>query len=408
MSIPKQGGDWILPLLLLAILLATFLLAAASVFAQTFTVLYSFKGPPDGVGPWGGLRLDGSGTLYGTTEQGGASYHGTVFKLSPRGKETVLYSFLAGYGSEPESTLVRDVKGTLYGTTYRGGAHNLGAVFKLDRKGNETVLHSFDWSDGAYPNAVIGDARGILYGSTSMGGASSGCGTVFRMDAAGRETVLYNFAGGADGCSPYGALFRDSSGNLYGTTYEGGDSSCQRGGCGTVFKVDTAGTETVLYAFTYQGGDGAYPYAGVVRDKAGIFYGTTFGGGEPNCGGGYGCGTVFKLDTSGKETVLYQFTSTGGDGSGPVASVTLDNAGNIYGTTLGGGDPNCGEFGCGIVFKLDTAGKETVLHTFTSSNDGAYPRAGLIRDAAGNLYGVAESGGRPKCGDCGTVFRLTP
>jgi uncharacterized repeat protein (TIGR03803 family) len=377
---------------------------------QTFKVLYSFKGAPDGRGPLGGLMLDDSGNIYGTTNSGGVSYDGTVFRLNSSERETVLYNFRAGYGDRPNSALARDANGTLYGTTLYGGAHQCGAVFKLDSKGNETVLHSFSLrSDGCWPNAVIRDARGILFGSTYVGGNTgcsySGCGVVFKMDPDGNETVLYRFTGGTDGGGPSGVLVRDAAGNLYGTTAQGGDLACNRGvGCGTVFKLDTAGRETALYSFTQTGGDGAFPDSGLRRDQAGVLYGTTYGGGNPSCGYA-GCGTVFKVEANGKETVLHQFTGTPGDGAYPSANVVLDSSGSMYGTTQNGGQNggNCSYSGCGVVFKLDTRGKETILHAFTGGADGASPVAGVVLDGAGDVYGTALGGGRG-----GIVFKLTP
>jgi len=203
-------------------------------------------------------------------------------------------------------------------------------------------------------------------------------------------TVLYAFQGGSDGAFPYASLLRDKSGNLYGTTSKEGSFQG-----GTVFKVDTSGTETVLHSFS--GPDGSNPYAGLIRDAVGNLYGTTYYGGV------YGYGTVFKLDTHQNETVLYSFTG-GRDGSNPAAPVLLDAAGNLYGTTEYGGAFSFRCFsGCGVVFKLSVQGKETVLHKFTGKPDGAFPSAGLLRDAAGNLYGTTTAGGNY---DAGTVFKI--
>ena len=416
MTTPGLDQRRISRMLRFALVFLMVLVASYSVHAQTFTVLYSFLGSPDGQAP-NGLIRDAKGHLYGTTFRGGASYHGSAFKLSGDGTEIVLYSFLGGYGSWPDSELTLDTKGNLYGGTYGGGAHGSGVVFKLDKKGNETVLHSFKGqsSDGAYPSNVILDEAGNLYGTTQVGGGSTGYGTVFKLDKAGRETVLYTFAEGADGEFPSAGVIRDNAGNLYGTTLLGGDLSCGGGyGCGAVFKLDTAGKETVLYGFA-GGTDGSQPYGGLTQDGAGNFYGTTSQGGDPSCGsGGSGCGTVFKLDKSGKETVLYRFTGTGEDGAYPYAGVVRDRKGNLYGATYAGGGVDCsyGEGKCGTLFKLDPAGKETVLHSFSGGPDGALP-TGLIRDAAGNLYGTAAAGGTSDCnggyfGSCGTVFKLTP
>jgi uncharacterized repeat protein (TIGR03803 family) len=202
-------------------------------------------------------------------------------------------------------------------------------------------------------------------------------------------SVLYSFMGGTDGAAPQGSLALDAQNNLYGTTYLGGNPACNFG-CGTVFKLDATGKETVLYRFT-GGADGAQPFAGVILDAHGNLYGTTFGGGV------YGQGTVFKVDTTRNETVLYSFTG-GADGAQPRAGVILDAQDNLYGTASVGGN----SLGEGTVFKVDTSGKETVLHTFAGASDGFYPQAGLLLDAQGNLYGTNSMGGQ----SCGQHRRL--
>src|ERR1019366_1278963 len=255
---------------------------------------------------------------------------------------------------------------------------------------SETVLHAFgSVPKGAYPYAgLIRDSAGNLYGTTYQGGKAN-AGVVYGVDAAGQEKVLYSFTGLADGGNPYGGVVPDSAGNLYGTTSAGGTS-----GYGVVFKLDKAGQETVLYSFT-GGADGGYSYAGVIRGSAGNLYGTTSSGG---IGQGYaGYGVVFKLSTAGQETVLYSFTG-GADGGNPGAGVIHDSAGNLYGTTTSGGTA-----GQGVVFKLSTGGQETVLYSFTGGADGGYPSAGVIRDSAGNLYGTASYGGTA---DVGVVFKV--
>jgi uncharacterized repeat protein (TIGR03803 family) len=219
-------------------------------------------------------------------------------------------------------------------------------------------------------------------------------------------TVLHAFTAFSGGRFSTASLVRDAAGNLYGTTVLGGNLACGSGsGCGVVFKLDTTGKETVLHRFT-GGVDGANPSAGLVQDAAGNLYGTTEGGGDLACGGGFGCGVVFKLGTTGKETVLHSFTG-GADGRDPNAGLVRDAAGNLYGTTRSGGDLACSVAGCGVVFKLDTTSKETVLHSFTL---GGFPEAGLLRDGAGKLYGTTFSGGSNACGGqgCGAVFKLTP
>jgi uncharacterized repeat protein (TIGR03803 family) len=365
-------------------------IATPAAQAQTYTLLHRFRvSPTDGANPHAGLIGDPAGNLYGTTDYGGAFGFGVVFKLDKTG-ETVLYSFTGGAdGGNPLAGLIRDAAGNLYGTTSYGGASGWGVVFKLDTTGAETVLDTFTpRADGVYPDAgLIGDSAGNLYGTTYDGGASNG-GVVFKLDTTRAETVLYSFTGGADGGHPEAGLIRDPAGNLYGATRWGGAF-----GCGVVFKLDTAGTETVLYSFTGRA-DGAYPVAGLIQDSAGNLYGTTYEGGAS------GLGVVFKLDTTGTETVLHTFTG-GTDGANPWAGLVRDLAGNLYGTTYDGGASNGG-----VVFKLDTTGTETVLHTFTGgAADGQYPYAGLIRDPAGNLYGTTYRGG---FAGQGVVFKIQP
>jgi uncharacterized repeat protein (TIGR03803 family) len=219
-----------------------------------------------------------------------------------------------------------------------------------------------------------------------------GCGTVFKLDTFIHETVLHIFTGGADGGVPLGGLVQDAAGDFYGTASVGGS------GAGTVFEVDTNGVFTVLYAFT-GGADGGSPQAGLVIDAAGNLYGTTAKGGA------HGFGTVFKLNTSGSESVLHSFKNFPKDGAEPVAGLVQDAAGSFYGTTKKGG-----AFKWGTVFKLTNAGKEYILYSFTGRADGRVPVSELVRDGAGNLYGTAENGGSDKCGElgCGVVFKITP
>jgi uncharacterized repeat protein (TIGR03803 family) len=386
--------------------------------SPSFVVLHSFDGA-DGANPAGGPIRDAAGNLYGTTYSGGALGYGAVFKMSPSGTETVLYSFTAGPdGARPRGGLVRNAAGDLYGTTELGGSStcpaesSCGVVFKLSPSGTETVLHTFAGADGANPLAgLIQDAAGNLYGTTVYGGAH-GNGVVFELIRcsslpSGYEfKVLHSFTGGADGYWPFAGLVRDAAGNLYGTTLYGGVH-----GEGVAFKVSPTGSETVLYSFT-GGTDGSQPLAGLIGDAAVNLYGTTtIGGSAAGVCDNRGCGTVFKLGPTGTETVLYRFTG-GADGLNPSAGLMRDAAGNLYGTTFGGSSA-CAS-GCGTVFKLDPTGTETVLHSFTGGADGAYPSEGLglIQDAGGNLYGTTSNGGATSTCDppngCGVVFRLAP
>lgn len=252
----------------------------------------------------------------------------------------------------------------------------------------EKVAYSFrNGADGVYPSAgVVRDSAGNLYGTTTYGGAY-GLGTVFKLSKHGK-TTLYNFAG-KDGAHP-GNLIRDAAGNLYGITGDGGDLSCVvQTGCGTVFKLDTKGTESVLHNFTESSMDGGNP-TGLTMDAKGNLFGTTEYGGSANVG------ILFKLDTAGKETVLYTF-SGGTDGANPTG-VIVDGAGNLYGTTSYGG-----AFTWGTVFKLNVGGKEMTLHSFASGADGGNPTGALVMDAVGNLYGTTSTGG---VAGTGTLFEI--
>jgi uncharacterized repeat protein (TIGR03803 family) len=403
---------------LLMTMLVPVVVVTQSLQAQTFRVLYSFTGSPDGSGPSGLLR-DAAGNIYGATGEGGAAGHGTVFTLNRTGKETVLYSFNGGTdGSGPDAAVVMDKQRNLYGTTYAGGSSGCfegmgcGTVFKLDKTGKETVLHRFmNGPDGSTPEGgLVWDAAGNLYGTASgaEGGGSTN-GVVFRLNKTGHLTVLYSFTGGSDGGLPQTGVLRDAEGNLYGTTSSGGVKACKTilrtFYCGVVFKLDTNGKESVLHLF----GPGAWYPAGLIQDSAGNFYGTTDLGGNPSCDFllERGCGVVFRMNTSGSFKVLRSFRGAP-SGARPSGNLIQDAADNLYGTTYYGGTGNCNDGdgkGCGTVFKLDKAGKLTMLHSFTGGADGAYPSGSLVMDANGNLYGTAWLGG--DAGD-GVVFELTP
>ena len=409
----------------IALIVSLIILALAPIAplaqAQKFTVIHKFTGPPDGGFPGGGVIVDSKGNIYGTTSEGGTGSCdggcGTVYKFSPSGKETILYSFTGanGDGKYPQGELVRDAAGNLYGTTYGGGTsgtacdgYGCGTVFKLDPDGEETVLYSFSGGvDGATPEeGVVRDSAGNLYGMTKLGGVY-GWGTVFAVDESGTETVLHSFDGAnGDGGDPVAGLILDSAGMLFGTTQGGGilNSHCIPGleiGCGTVFQVSTAGSESVLYKFTgYK--DGNTPSGNVARDSAGNLYGTSQPQPAP-----VSYGTIFELDAAGKFTVLHTFTG-GAGGADPVAGLIRDSAGNLYGTTYqgGGGGTTCQTFdgGCGVAFEYSNTGKFSILHSFTGGADGGWLFVPLALDSNGNLYGTANIGG---VGD-GTVFKITP
>lgn len=384
---------------LVALLMSIFLIVVLSAEAQEYQYIsLPAAGYGWGINPVGAPVQDEAGNIYGVTQLGDSyypPYYGTILEVTRTGKPTVLYRFTSCEEPYTLSGLAIDKAGNLYGT----GACGAGNVFKLDTTGAFTVLYNFQGDpDGEEPWAApIVDSSGNLYGTTVSGGGRGtcigGCGTVFKVDSEGNETVLYGFQGTPDGQGPESSLIEDSNGNLYGTTPYGGAY-----GWGTVFKLDTAGNETVLYSF--QGGpDGGMPFSNLLLDSQGNLYGTASEGGE------YDRGTVFKLDSSGNETVLYAFTGVA-DGYGPLAGLVAGRTGDLYGTASGGSS----DFG--VVFKLDPNGNETILHNFAGT-DGSNP-SGLLRDAAEYLYGTAYTGGSGYCNPeerypgCGVVFRIKP
>ncbi len=419
---------WLLELILMGVPVAA--------RSQTETVLYSFASTTstDGFQPAGGLLLDSSGNLFGTTVSGSHTLCdlaevygcGIVYELvkSSNGyTEQVLYSFGSSSattdGASPEAGLVTDAAGNLYGTTTYGGSPNClidigvdgcGTVFELVKSSNgytENVLYTFTGTDGAYPYAGLTmDSSGNLYGTTYNGGAC-GLGTVFELaksSGAYTEKVLYSFGcTSTDGWYPYAGLIMDAVGNLYGTTESAGGS-----GYGMVFElVNSSGdyTEKVLYNFT--GTDGQMPSGNLIFDSKWNLYGTTQGGGE------YGYGTVFELTNSlggYTEKVLYSFMGPGDyDGQTPVPGLVIDGSGNLYGTTRWGGS-YCAPQGCGIVFELvnsSGAYTEKILHRFGAASDGENPAAPLVIDSAGSLFSTTDVGGATGC-HCGTVFMVNP
>jgi uncharacterized repeat protein (TIGR03803 family) len=375
------------------------LIAAHSAPAQTLSTIYSFTGAPDGSSPEGRLVQDSTGHFYGTTSLGGAAGYGTIFKLDAMGKETVLYSFAGGADcATPIAGLVVDAAGNIYGTTELGGGKGgsgcaglgCGTVFKLSATGVETVLHRFTGgTDGAVPlGSVTLDATGNLYGSAYAGG-KYGFGTVFKLDSNGKFSVLYSFKGGADGGLPDTTPILDATGTLYGTTFWGGASRLY----GTVYKL-AGETESVLYSFKGYG-DAACPCEDrLILDSKGNLYGATW------TGGAFGVGTIFKVNKSGKETVLHSFMGVN-DGGNPLAGIIRDKAGNFYGTTTA-----YATYGFGTGFKMDPAGAVTVLYDFDPNGFQPYDsKSALVRDANGNLFGTSYSGGT---GQNGTVFQLNP
>ena len=395
--------------------------------ASVEQVLYNFSGQPDGVDPEANLIMDNAGNLYGTTRLGSGNFgngYGTVFELSPTGsgfyKETILYSFTGGSdGEEPIAGVTMDAAGNLFGTTSLGGngscTNGCGTVFKLSRGTagyTKATLHSFTGgSDGLLPSGLILDSAGNLYGTTNLSNAegvtsSPYAGTVFKLspnaDGSYTESVLYAFST-TDANSPQNpssGLTMDSAGNLYGTTANGGS-----GNFGVAFRlspsINGSYSESILFHF---GGSGSArsPAGGLVLDNLGNLYGTAE---SPYFG------VVFKLapavDGSYTQSLLHSFDGSSADGGVPTGSLIMDKLGNLYGTTQEGGAG-----GGGMVFKLSPAAggdfTEAILYNFRTGTDGGNPKAGLIFDNAGNLYGTTAYGGSDvdEGLDTGTVFEI--
>jgi uncharacterized repeat protein (TIGR03803 family) len=400
-----------------AMVAVTAVLAGGAWAASNGKLVYSFAGLGDGADPATSLTFDGAGNGYGTTVVGGSGY-GTVFELKRlsggKFQETVLYSFSGGAdGKNPYGGVIFDGAGNLYGTTVSGGSGGVcsgdgcGVVFELTNNGGiwtESVLYNFTGgNDGSGPGGgVVFDKSGNLYGTTPDGGEFSQ-GVVYELSLQGstwKQTVIHAFTGGNDGAvGSLGSLLLDPSGNFYGVSELGGAHSA-----GTVFRLSPlAGGQwkfTTLYGFAGQP-DAAFPYGGLITDGKNNFYGTTYYGGTN------GVGTVFKLDlTAKKESVLYSFAE-GTDGGYPTSTLVFDTVGNMYGTTSMGGIPACD---CGTVFELSPVRgqdtwKETVLYRFKGDPDGANPYYGLDPDPSGNLFSTTASGGNS---EAGIVFEFTP
>ncbi|MGA8533681.1 MAG: choice-of-anchor tandem repeat GloVer-containing protein [Candidatus Tumulicola sp.] len=383
---------------------------------ESFQVLHYFNGGVhDGASPRAGLK-DVNGTLYGTTLEGGGSGCGygtgcgTVFSISTSGTENIVHRFAGkADGWAPYASLT-DVNGTLYGTTRYGGGSGCvemfgcGTVYTINASGTEQVLYAFNnYANGTQPFASLINVNGKLYGTTWHGGPSSN-GTVYSITKSGTEKVLHNFAGSPDGALPFANLV-NVNGILYGTTWGGGSGCGPSAGCGTVYKISKTGVKKVLYSFK-SGSDGANPNAGLIAVN-GMLYGTT----SPFVGCGSssgGCGTVFRISTTGSEKPLHQFGEAS-DGSQPLAGL-INVKGTLYGVTETGGAASGCSFhgGCGTVYSITTSGSENVLHNFSGA-DGAYPVANL-NYVGGTFYGTTSEGGHEckSTGGCGTVFALTP
>jgi len=409
----------------------------------TVTTIHSFDHTKEGANPSASLILSSSGAMYGTTEAGGdlsCAYIstlegcGTIFSTDTSGDVSTLHSFTGTDGAYPVAALLSATGGTLYGTTLYGGSNysscdvggtttlaGCGTIFTYDSAGNFTSIYSFgpyNSSIGVGPDApLIQASDGMFYGTAYVGGntacagstgtvSRSGCGAIFDLTATSAPASLHAFAG-SEGAYP-GAALLPLNGNFYSTTAGGGTLNCTSyasPGCGTIFEMTPGGAITSLYAFS--GSDGADPSSTLTLASDGSMYGTTsFGGGIAcNISGPYsGCGTVFKIDAAGHFTSLHSFS--GPDGAYPNRIMQASD-GNFYGTTFGGGDAACaGKYGpgCGVVFRMDSAGNVTVLYAFTGASDGSWPAAGLIVGADSNLYGSTQYGG---VNDDGVLFRIS-
>jgi len=372
--------------------------------AQTFTVLHQFDGQvDDGAFPQGSIIRDAAGNLYGTT-----SLPGTLFKISANGTESVL-AFVNGseLGDSPTGSLALDGAGNLYGVAEEGSG-GAGTIFKVSPKGQGTVLFSFQGGlDNTNPKGPAGGvllgSNGNIFGAAQFGNDLAcfvGCGSIFRLDSTGGMHFLHKFTGGADGSNPIGPLVRDASGNLYGVAQSGGDHLCAQfflkthDGCGVVFKIDHHGVFTVLHTFT-GGKAGAVPQGGLLLDASGNLYGATLTGGILKNG------IIYKVASDGTYTVLHRFIGT--DGETPNGGLVADANGNLFGTTQLGGDGQNG-----TVFEVSPSGVLTVLHNFEGLEDGAFPLAGLFRDQDGHLYGTVVTTGLIERIQGGNVFEITP
>lgn len=377
--------------------------------AQTFTTLVTFNGS-NGSYPGTSLVQGTDGDLYGTTAAG----LGTIFRMTLNGSLETLYSFGGQDGAYPVGlSLATDEN--FYGTTTEGGSYvgcsaGCGTVFKITRNGVLTTLHDFDSTDGSYPaGGVVQGTDGSFYGVTEYGGTNScagyapGCGTIFKITSQGTLTILHSF-NGTDGSQPIGGLAEGIDGNLYGTTLSGGVNNA-----GTVFRITSKGALTILYSFCAQAGctDGQSPFAGLFQATDGNFYGTTASGGSNYCYYGQQSGTVFKITPAGKLTTLHSFCSS--EGRIPEAPLVQATDGKLYGAAKFGGNGSNGNCtavfdpGCGTIFKIPINGVlTTAVHTF-NWNDGDTPSAGLVQATNGILYGTTANGGNGSYPE-GTIF----
>jgi uncharacterized repeat protein (TIGR03803 family) len=362
--------------------------------ASTYKVIYRFDGDDGGIPQSPLIAIKGK--LYGGTAYGGKSNCGVVFSLSTAGTDEKALHVFDTDGCNPVGLTY--AKKSLYCVTYKGGKDDEGAVVRLKESGKEVWSDSFAGvPDEENPDGGVIFFKKETYGTTSAGGSvcgGDGCGTIFKVSKKGQASIIYQFQGEEkgqyDGSTPYAGLVA-AGGTLYGTTAFGGDHDG-----GTVFSVTTSGKENVVYSFLSVEYDAQRPDSALI-DIGGTLYGTS------EYGGKNGLGTVFSVTTGGTENVIHSFGS-GKDGWFPQASLVNVN-GTLYGTTVSGGSSSTCSDGCGTIFKLSTSGGETILHNFQGGKDGELPRAGLLF-YKGKLYGTTQQGGGSN--NDGTVFELTP
>lgn len=378
---------WRLPVLLAGL----GLMLAGSAPAQSFSILHQFSGGTnDGSQPiWMHLIQASDGNFYGTTEYGGVSNAGTIFKTTPTGSLTVLHQFKGGAANDgqfPEAGLAQGSDGNFYGTTYEGGTNFYGTVFQMTPAGVLTNLHIFQGPlthDGRWPfSPLIQGTDGFFYGTTSAGGMK-GYGTVFRMDTAGNLSVIYSFTNGADGNDPYAGVFQGSDGFFYGTTSRGGTNGVEYNGFGTAYKVSSGGVFFPLHEFGATATDGENPIGGIIQGYTGDYFGMT------EEGGSNGYGTVFKITSAGVLTNLYHFGGPANDGLNPQNGLIQGSDSYLYGTTYEGGTN-----GAGTLFKIGPGGGMIYLHSFDAFiGDGVYPSGSPVEGYDGNYYGTTYQGG---------------
>jgi len=396
-------------------------LLSSMVAAQTYTVIHDFTGGGDGEAPYTGLTIDAAGNLYGTTVAGGNNGAGVIFKLKRGGSGwqlTPIYTFTGGAdGASPQGRVAIAADGTLYGTTAAGGLRRCsgvgcGTVFHLRPSAfaprsvltpwSEDVIYAFSGTDGYLPQGDLTfDAAGNIYGTT-IGGGAFNMGAVYKLARAGggwTESVLYSAQDDDNGYEPYGGVVMDPAGNLYGVF------QFSRTGLGTAYQLSASGSgwmEQTIHHFDLSGNNGAEPIGGLILDASGNLYGTTLYGGDFLPGG-----VAYQLTPSSggwNYQTIYSFLN--GDG-GPEDKLMMDADGNLYGTAF-----TAGAFGWGSVFKLTHSvggWTMTALHDFCASDfpcpDGARPMSNVVMDAHGNLYGTTTLGGA--FGN-GVVWQITP